>query len=320
MILDSIRNTVKDRLGLSNKNSWITERQSELQNHYENNDTLPFKIVEIKTYGFLTKVLGLYSFVPFSFMPWRYSDANSWVAVAPSLINRKFYCKVQEFDKAKGSIILDAGLPQFKVAELIEGEAYKGLITRIADFGVFIDIGFHFEWKCGSLLGLLHKSQLAAYEELNDFSLGQEITTIYKEMNPDGKPVFCNDKEKKDWENGIPQKLVGQTTWVNVVRKIDNEAVELFVEGKYKARLIVDKQLHSWQTKNKIFEALNELSDGEMLHCEVIGCNEKSRTMIINWFTEIDTDIIGEKSIINNLDDKTLEKLEQFKNSISWQE
>ena len=319
MILDSIRNTVKDRLGFSKKNSWITERQNELENHFENNDTLPFKIVEMKTYGFLTKVLGLYSFVPFSLMPWRYSDTNSWVAVAPSLINRKFYCKVHEFDKSTGSIILDAGLPQFKVAELIEGEAYKGLITRISDFGVFIDIGYHFDWKCGSLLGLLHKSQLADYEELNDFSLGQEITTVYKAMNLDGKPVFSKSLQKTDWENGKPQKLVGQTTWVNVVRKFDNETVELFVEGKYKARLIVDKQVHSRQTKNKIFEALNELSHGEMLHCEVIGCNERSRTLIINWFTEIDTDIIGDNAILNNLDDKTLEKLEFLKNSISRQ-
>jgi ribosomal protein S1 len=316
MILDSIRNTVKDKLGFSNKSSWITERQNELQNHYENNDTLPFKIVDIKTHGFLTKVLGLYSFVPFSFMPWFYADIDSWVAVAPSLINRKFYCKVHEFDKSTGSIILDAGLPQFKRAELIEGEAYKGLITRLSDFGVFIDIGYHFDWKCGSLLGLLHKSQLADYEELNDFGLGQEITTIYKEMNHDGKPVFCNDKEKKDWKNGKPQKLVGQTTWANAVRKSDNETVELFVEGKYKARLVVDKRMHSWKSRKEIFEAMNDLSHGEMLNCEVIGFNEKNRTLIINWFTEIDTEIIGDNSILNNLDDKTLEKLELLKSII----
>jgi hypothetical protein len=51
----------------------------------------------------------------------------------------------------------------------------------------------------------------------------------------------------------------------------------------------------------------------------VIGCNERSRTLIINWFTEIDTDIIGDNAILNNLDDKTLEKLEFLKNSISRQ-
>lgn len=63
------------------------------------------------------------------------------------------------------------------------GEEYKGLIIKTADYGLFIDIGYHFDWKCGSMAGLLHKTQLAGSESLEDYKLGQEIKTIYHKPN-----------------------------------------------------------------------------------------------------------------------------------------
>jgi len=304
----------------STKNtSWISERLNELEIHKDNFDTLPFKIVELKNSGFLTKVKGLYSFISFNHMPWRYSDINSWIAIAPSIIDKIFYCKIYEFNKDRPSIILSAVLTQFKKAEIIKGEEYKGLITRISDFGVFVDIGYHFDWKCGSLIGLLHKSQLADSEELSDFRLGQEITTICQEVNENGKPVFSNDRVKTDWQMGKPQELVGQSIWANVVRYADNKTVDLFVKGKYKADLIIDTQTYSLNYRIKIFNAKKELSNGEIINCEVTGYNLRNRTLQIHWLTEIDIEINVDNSILNNLDDKTIEKLITLRKNISMQ-
>jgi ribosomal protein S1 len=319
MIFDSIINIVKERFGISQKSGWISERLNELEIHRENFDTLPFKIVELKNFGFLTKVKGLYSFIPFNYMPWKYSDNDSWIAIAPSLINKKFFCKIHEFDKDRPSIILSAELPQFKKAELINGEEYNGLITRISDFGVFIDIGYHFDWRCGSLIGLLHKSQLADNEELSDFRLGQEITTIFQEMNENGQPVFSNDRVKTDWQMGKPQELVGQTIWVNVARQTDNKIVNFLVKGKYKADLIIDKQIYPSKYRKKIINAKKELSHGEIINCEVTGFNERNKTLKINWLTELDTEIKVDNSILNNLDDKTIEKLITLRKNMSIQ-
>jgi hypothetical protein len=319
MIFDSITNIVKGKIRNNNKESWISERLNEIEIHKENFDTLPFKIVELKNVGFLTKTLGLYSFVPLNYMPWKYSDFKSWLAIAPSLINKKFYCKIHEFDKERPSIILNADLPQFQRAELHAGEKYKGLITRVSDFGVFIDIGYHFDWKCGSFLGLLHKSQLAENEKISDFRLGQEITTIYQETNEKGQPVFSNDIVKTDWKLGKPQELIGQTVWVNAARQSNNKTVDLYAKGKYKAELIVDKKTYPNKYRKKIINAKNELSNGEIISCEVIGFNERKRTLKLNWHSVLDTEIIDGSSILNNLDDRTIEKLITLKKEYSTQ-
>lgn len=316
MILEFIINGIKEKFGIPYKDDWISERLNEIETHKDNFDTLPFKIIELKDSGFLTKVKGLYSYISFYHMPWKYFYTDSWIAIAPSLIGKKFFCKIHKIDKDPIAILLNGELPQFKKAELTIGEEYKGLIIKITDYGLFIDIGCHFDWKCGSLTGLLHKSQLADNEDLNIFKLGQEITTFYQELNEKGQPIFCNDREKIDWQMGKPQELVGQTLWAKVVREPDNNKIDLLVKGKYKADLTINKQDYAPKYRKKIKNAKNELTNGEIINCEVTGFNLKHKTLKVKWHTEIDTDIMIDNSILNNLDNKTLEKLISLKNKI----
>ncbi|MFW5701142.1 MAG: S1 RNA-binding domain-containing protein [Cyclobacteriaceae bacterium] len=316
MIFESIINGIKERLGLSDKDDWITERLNEIENHRDNFDTLPFKIVELKDFGFLTKVKGLYSYISFYHMPWKYYDKDSWIAIAPSLIDKKFYCKIHKIDKDPTVIILNGEIPQFKKAELIIGEEYKGLIIKITDYGLFIDIGFHYNWKCGSITGLLHKSQLTDNEKISDYELGQEIKTVYQELNKSGQPVFSNDREKIDWQIGKPQKLVGQTIWAKVIRQPESKAVYLLIKGKYKSVLTINKQAYAPKYRKIIKKAKNDLKHGEIVNCEVTGFNEKNRILKVKWLIEIDTEIIVDNSISNNLDNDTLKKLITLKNKI----
>jgi small subunit ribosomal protein S1 len=316
MIFESIINGLKNRFGISDKNDWISDRLNEIENHRDNFETLPFKIVEKKDFGFLTKVKGLYSYVSFYHMPWKYYDTESWIAIAPRLIGKKFFCKIHKIDKDPIAIILDGKLPQFKTAELTIGEEYKGLVIKISDYGLFIDIGYHFAWKCGSLIGLLHKSQLADNDKISNYKLGQEITTVYQELNDNGQPVFCNEREIIDWQMGKPQELIGQTIWAKVIRQPEIKTVDLLVSGKYKATLTTDAKLYAPKYRTKIKNAKNELTHGEIINCEVTGFNEKNRTLKVNWLTEMDTDIVVDNSILNNLDNETLEKLIALKNEI----
>jgi ribosomal protein S1 len=249
-------------------------------------------------------------------MSWKYFDNESWTAIAPNLIDKTFFCKIHKIDKDPIAIILNGELPQFKKAELIIGEEYKGLIIKITDYGLFIDIGFHFNWKCGSITGLLHKSQFAANAKKSDYELGQEITTVYQEINKNGQPVFSNDREKIDWQIGKPQELVGQTIWAKVIRQPDSKTVNLLVKGKYKSILTIDKQAYAPKHRKKLKKAKNQLKHGEIVNCEVIGFNKTNRTLKINWITEIDPEIMVDNSISNNLDNDTLKKLITLKNNI----
>jgi ribosomal protein S1 len=316
MNFDFLINGIKEKLGISDKNDWISERLNEIEIHRDNFETLPFKIVELKEFGFLTKLKGLYSYISFYHMSWKYFDNESWTAIAPNLIDKTFFCKIHKIDKDPIAIILNGELPQFKKAELIIGEEYKGLIIKITDYGLFIDIGFHFNWKCGSITGLLHKSQFTANEKIGDYELGQEITTVYQEINKNGQPVFSNDREKIDWQIGKPQELVGQTIWAKVIRQPDSKTVNLLVKGKYKSILTIDKQAYAPKHRKKLKKAKNQLKHGEIVNCEVLGFNKTNRTLKVNWITEIDTEIMVDNSISNNLDNDTLKKLITLKNKI----
>ncbi|MCF8458171.1 MAG: hypothetical protein K9H62_19735, partial [Bacteroidales bacterium] len=68
--------------------------------------------------------------------------------------------------------------------------------------------------------------------------------------------------------------------------------------------------------RHKIISARDELKHGEIVNCEVIGFNEQKHTLEANWFVDIDTDIIFENSIINNIDNETVQKLINLKSEI----
>lgn len=314
MIFDFIIDGIKALFRISKKENWISKRLNEMIIHRDNFDTLPFIIVEVKESGFLTKVKGLYAYISFYHMPWKYVSADCWIAIAPSLINKVFYCKIHKIDIEPIAILINGDLPQFKKAELTIGEEYKGLIIKVVDYGVFIDIGYHFDWKCGSLTGLLHRSQLSPNEKLSDLKSGQEIKTIYLELNSNGQPVFSNDREKTDWQLGKPQELAGQIIWAKVVRQPGTENIGLLVRGKYRAALTIDKHKYAPEVLKKIKTARNNLKHGEIINIEVTGFNEQSRVLTVTWRIKTDTKNAADNTISNNLDSDTIAKLMNLKN------
>jgi predicted RNA-binding protein with RPS1 domain len=316
MIFESIINWIKKGFGISDKEGWITARINEIESHRDNFDTLPFKIVDLKDNGFLTKVKGLYSYISFYHMPWKYLDPISWSAVAPSLIDKKFFCKIHKIHKDPVAIILNGELPQFKKVELTFGEKYKGLIIKILEFGVFIDIGYHFDWKCGSLTGLLHKSQFAENERIDDFKLGQEIETFYQTLNKDGRIVFCNDQVNIDWQLGKPQELVGKVILAKVIRKTENKKVSLLIEGKYKANLETNNKISKAKNRTNINQFQRDLAVGKLIECEVTGFNERKKCLNVNLLVDYEADSVVGNSIQSNLDIKTIQKLINLKHKI----
>jgi len=300
--------------GTSDTNDWIYERFLEIEQHKDHCDVLPFRIIALKDAGFLAKVKGLYAYISFYHMPWKYYTPGSWVAIAPSLIGKEFSCKIHKVDKDQNSILLDGALPQFKQAVLTIGEVYNGLVIQITDAGLIIDIGCHFDWKYGSLTGFLHASKFVDNAKVSDFTPGQEITTVYQKAHDHGQLIFCSDKDKYDWQMGIPQALVGQKMWAKVIRRPGSKKVDLLVRGKYKAKLEVDKQTDAPSHKRKIKKLKNELSDGGIIHCTVTGLNKKHRTLLISWPAEPETDVDSGNSILNHLDNETKDILANLKN------
>jgi hypothetical protein len=62
----------------------------------ESKKNVPFRIIEVKEKGFLVKVGGLFAYVSFHHMPWRYTSNENWKAVSKFLIGKSFFCNIYQ--------------------------------------------------------------------------------------------------------------------------------------------------------------------------------------------------------------------------------
>lgn len=317
MIWDNLITTIKEIFTPAEKKEWLDKLVENLENQRFENINLPFKIVEVKDKGFVVKVSGLYAYISFNHMPWKYYDMDCWLAVSPKLIGKIFYCKVYKFEKEPVSIIINGEVPQFRKPALIVGDEYVGLIIRKTKYGVFVDIGYHFDWKCGSLVGLLHKSQIGFYGSVSSFTVGDPIKLYYQQINESGQLVFTQKIDHEDWDWGIPQALVGQQVWALVVKRAEKKGVGFLVNGKYKGKISLLKNVYPPEARRNIKAARNELKDGEIIHCVVTGYNDKQMILELNWVLVPETEMVMDNSIINKIDVHTLEKLTILRNEIA---
>jgi ribosomal protein S1 len=309
MIWDNLINDIKGLFIKPEKKEWLEKLVETLESKKNENISLPFKIADIKKKGFTVKVSGLYAFIAFSHMPWKYNDTESWIAVKPKLTNKTFFCKIHNISKNPLSIIINGEIPQFKKVDLEIGNEYKGLIIKKYNYGVLIDIGYNFDWKCGSLIGFLHKSHFKSRKSFLNCLLGNEIQIIYQSSDENERLVFSLDNEISNWNNKKPQELIGQVVLVQIIRKTVESQVLFLVNGKYKGKITTSKANYTTARRRKIKEALNNLKDGETINCKVIGCNEKCRVLDLKWIVEFDTHFGLKNTIENGLDYQTLQKL-----------
>lgn len=298
---------------LPEKKDWTAKIVEELEIHHHNSDSIPFLIMETKETGFLAMVKGIYAFIAYNHMPWKYNDYESWVAIAPILKEKIFFCKIHLIRKDPLKIILDGAIAQFKKAELVVGETYEGIVVKIVESGLFIDIGIHFEWRCGSLLGFLPRMYLGRSKPIH-FNIRHAMNVVYNGLNVEGQLVFCKDMESYEWHLGAAKELIGLSTWAKVIRRQSSDKIEYYVQGKYRAMMINDNKMFGPKYRKRINRAIKDFKNEEIINCSVTGCLDKKMVLIINWLVEFDKYDTNDNTILNHLDTETLQKLKDIKN------
>ncbi len=173
------------------KNHKLLEKSiQKVKSTYENQEALYFEIVGAKNNGFLVKVNGVFAYVPFSHMPWAYSAVTQWYYVRDFLVGKSFQGKVAVFEPNPLSILLDARVTTFKKLKLTQLQQYKGVIIYKAKYGLFVDIGIHFDWKYGSITGLYHKKLMPKEEIYEKVSEGDTILSTLYNYNRDEKLIL----------------------------------------------------------------------------------------------------------------------------------
>ncbi|SES67125.1 30S ribosomal protein S1 [Anaerobranca gottschalkii] len=236
--------TIREVLGMVNEmNEMLNEQHHEegqgvneiwqrLEEAHQKGEIITGIVKEVVKGGLLVD-LGVEAFMPASLLDTKYiEDLNQFVGQ-----ELKFF--VKELDKERNKIILsrkDVLIKEQKEKEqeilqnLKEGQKVKGIVRRMTDFGVFVDLG--------GIDGLIHVSNLS-WEKVDDPStvleVGQEVEAVVlkvdaekgkvslslKATQPSPFEVHAKNLKKGDIITGKVVRLADFGAFVQIAPNVD---------------------------------------------------------------------------------------------------
>src|SRR6478672_5319022 len=193
-----------------------TERQWRIaEEQYKNNELLKAKVIDYNKGGLIVDVAGIRGFVPISQIlnlkreeVASGGDNQETAAKLQSMKDKELQLKIIEINRARNRLILSERLAaqewrQRRREELLDelkpGEVRKGVVSNLANFGAFVDLG--------GADGLVHISQLA-WSRVNHPS---EVLHVGQQVEVQ---VLSVDKEKKKIALSIKRAEVDPWTTV----------------------------------------------------------------------------------------------------------
>jgi small subunit ribosomal protein S1 len=192
------------------------ERQWRIaEEQYKNGELLKAKVIDFNKGGLIVDVAGIRGFVPISqILNLKREEVASGgenqetAAKLQSMKDKELQLKIIEINRARNRLILSERLAvqewrQRRREELLDelkpGEVRKGIVSNLANFGAFVDLG--------GADGLVHISQLA-WSRVNHPS---EVLQVGQEVEVQ---VLSVDKEKKKIALSIKRAEVDPWTTV----------------------------------------------------------------------------------------------------------
>lgn len=180
------------------------------------------KVTGQNTGGLELRVAGLRAFMPASHVAvGRVDDFSGY-------IGQHLVCEVLELDRSKKKLLLSRrnveraeldAVRRETVGELTVGSLVRGKVTRIENFGAFVDIG-------GGVEGLVHVSNISRtrVEDPNDvLKVGQEVEAQVLDIKDGGKRIGLGMKqlEPDPWDTAVEKYAVDQLVEAKVVKVLD---------------------------------------------------------------------------------------------------
>ncbi|GAC1425862.1 MAG: hypothetical protein PVS3B3_26090 [Ktedonobacteraceae bacterium] len=210
-----------------------TERQWRIaEDQYKSGELLKAKVIDYNKGGLIVDVAGIRGFVPISqILNLKREEVASGgenqetAAKLQGMKDKELQLKIIEINRARNRLILSERLAvqewrQRRREELLDelkpGEVRKGIVSNLANFGAFVDLG--------GADGLVHISQLA-WSRVNHPSevlhVGQEVEVQVLSVDKDKKKIALSIKraEVDPWTTVEQRYTPGQVV-TGVVTKI----------------------------------------------------------------------------------------------------
>ena len=261
---------------LSKKRVDAQKGMLELEGAAESGAIVTGTVTEVVKGGVLVLINGTSAFVPSS------QVSNRYVEDLNTLKGQTFNFKILEFDKAKRRIVAGRKELAGQEAEEARTRVYAGLevgqkinatVTRITDFGAFVDLG--------GADGLVHISQLSwnRVKKVSEFlKEGQAVTvTVVSIDREKGKvSLTMKDEESNPWFNIEEKFEIGSIVEGKVVRLVSFGAfveLEPGIDGLVHISQIADKHIEKPE---------DELKLGQVISVKVVDVNTASRKISLS--------------------------------------
>jgi len=235
-----------------------------LEQAFHDKTVLSGKITDLVKGGLIANILGCRAFVPASQISGRFEQNLE------TFKGKEFNFNIIEFDRAKKRIV--AGRKELAVKEVEErrteifgsievGKTVTGTVSRLVDFGAFIDLG--------GVDGLIHVSECSwkrVRKPSDVLSIGDSVTATVIQVDPEkGKiSLSLKDVASNPW-NGITDRYpIGEIVEGTIARLASFGAFVTLEEG-------IDGLVHISQIADRhIVKPDEELTVGQTIQVRVM--------------------------------------------------
>lgn len=261
---------------LSRKRIEAQKGWDELEKAYESKETLKGKFIEVVKGGMIALINGTRVFIPSS------QVSNKYVENLNSFLNHEYNFNIIEFNRVKRKVV--GGRKELAEKEmninkeelfskLSVGQTVTGTVSRIADFGAFVDLG--------GIDGLVHISQLS-WGRVNHpkdiLKEGQVIEAVVLDMNLEKSKISLSlkDPDKNPWNIASSKYEIGSTVEGKVVRMLPFGAFVELEPG-------IDGLIHISQISNKhVVKPEDELSIGDIIKVKILEINNENKKISLS--------------------------------------
>src|SRR6266498_3374167 len=262
-----------------------TERQWRIaEEQYKNGELLKAKVIDYNKGGLIVDVAGIRGFVPISQIlnlkreeVASGGESQETAAKLQSMKDKELQLKIIEINRARNRLILSERLAvqewrQRRREELLDelkpGEVRRGVVSNLANFGAFVDLG--------GADGLVHISQLA-WSRVNHPSevlhVGQEVEVQVLSVDKDKKKIALSIKraEVDPWTTVEQRYTPGQIV-TGVVTKIAPFGAFARIEDGIEGLIHLSELLPGMDPKTSLHE-------GEQLQLRILRIDAERRRL-----------------------------------------
>ncbi len=261
---------------LSRKRIEAQKGLEDVQNAFTEGTPVTGKVTEVVKGGIIAVVNGVRVFIPSSQVSNRYIEDLSVYKGEDLTFN------IIEFDRTKRRIIggrkalIEKEINEKKAAlfaTIVAGQKIEGTVSRLTDFGAFVDLG--------GVDGLIHISEMSWGRITNPRDVlkeGQAVSAVVLDVDKEkGKiSLSLKDVDSNPWNSAAEKYAVGNIVEGKVVRMVPFGAFIELEPG-------VDGLVHISQIANKhVVKPEDELTAGQVIKVKVLEVNVEQKKISLS--------------------------------------